>query len=101
MASQQTQDLIERELAGERAGAMARAVEALEAALDALGREAGARALRQHLLEQAAERLWFVVVQREAIGVTRHEVLYDTLRVPAEVRRSMGPAPRVPGRRPR
>ena len=96
MSREQTQDLIERELAGERAGAMARAVDALEAALEALQGAAGSRALRQHLLEQAAERLWFVVVQREAIGLTRHEVLYETLRVPAEVRRAMGPAPRRP-----
>ena len=96
MSREQTHDLIERELAGERAGAMARAVDALEAALDALRRAAGSRSLRQHLLEQAAERLWFVVVQREAIGLTRHEVLYEILRVPAEVLRAMGPAPRRP-----
>lgn len=92
------QDFIEKEIAGERAGALVRAVEALERALADL-REAGA-VTRQHLLEQARERLWFVVVQREALGISRHEVLYDVLRVPFEVRRGMGPAPRARAKRP-
>ncbi len=87
-----SQHFIEREIAGERAGALVRSVEALERALVDL-REASA-VMRQHFLEQARERLWFVVVQREAMGISRHEVLYDVLRVPLEVRRGMGPAPR-------
>jgi len=85
-------EFIEKEIAGERAGALARAVEALEKAIVAFQEARGA--LRQHLLEEAGERLWFVVVQREAVGLTRHEVLYETLRIPAEVRRVMGLAPR-------
>ncbi len=89
-----SQDFLEREIAGERAGALARAVDALEKAIAAFLTHGGRGAMRQHLLEQAAERLWFVVVQREAMGISRHEVLYDVLRVPAEVRRAMGPAPR-------
>jgi hypothetical protein len=88
--SADAQEFIEREIAGERAGSLARAVEALEKALEAFHAAAGA--LREHLREQAGERLWFVVVQREAMGLTRHDVLYEVLRVPAEVRRSMGPA---------
>ncbi len=88
----QAQDFIEKEIVGERAGAHARSVEALERALADL-REAGV-AMRQHFLDQARERLWFVVVQREAMGISRHEVLYDVLRIPIEVRRGMGPAPR-------
>ena len=88
------QDFVEREIAGERAGALARAVDALEMALAAFLDHDGGGKLRQHLLEEAAERLWFVVVQREAMGISRHEVLYEVLRVPKEVRRVMGPAPR-------
>ncbi len=95
MGSDEAQRFIEKEIAGERAGAMARAVEALERALHDL-RTAGA-ATRDLVLAEARERLWFVVVQREAIGLTRHEVLYDVLRVPAEVRRAMGPSRRPPG----
>ncbi len=92
--SNDAQDFIEREIAGERAGALARAVDALEKAIAAFLAHDGRGAVRQYLLEQAGERLWFVVVQREAMGISRHEVLYDVLRVPAEVRRVMGPAPR-------
>jgi hypothetical protein len=94
VGSDEAQKFIEKEIAGERAGAMARAVEALERALRDL-RSAGA-ATRELVLEEARERLWFVVVQREAVGLTRHEVLYEVLRVPAEVRRAMGPARRSP-----
>ena len=86
-------DFVNREIAGERAGALARAVEALEKALGEL-EEASTPGLRAYLLDEARERLWFVVVQREAVGVSRHEVLYETLRVPPEVRRGMGPLPR-------
>lgn len=78
---------VEQEIVGERAGALARAVEALEAALAALASGAG----RAEHLEEARERLWYVVVQREAVGLTRHEVLYEALRVPPEVRLAMGP----------
>ena len=85
--------VIDKEIVGERAGALARAVEALERALAELASTAGPRQhrLREYLLEEAAERLWFVVVQREAIGVMRHEVLYEVLQIPTEVRRAMGP----------
>ncbi len=89
----EAQRAIEKEIVGERAGALARAVEALERALTDLAGAAGERQrrLREHLLEEAGERLWFVVVQREAIGLTRHDVLYEVLRIPPEVRRAMGP----------
>src|SRR5574337_1190171 len=84
----ETQRLIEEELAGERAGALARAFEALERAL--LELEQG-RGRREHLLAEACERLWFLVVQREAMGLTRHQVVYEVLRISPEVRRLMGP----------
>ncbi len=95
MERREAQDLIEREIVGERAGALSRAVEALEDALQAF--RVATAASRAALLEEAGERLWYVVVQREAIGLTRHEVLYDVLRVPGEVRRAMGPARRHRG----
>ena len=82
--------LIEEELAGERAGALARAFDALERALQELEQ---AKGRREHLLAEACERLWFLVVQREALGLTRHQVVYEVLRVPPEVRRLMGPRP--------
>lgn len=94
------QAFVEREIASERAGALARAVEALERAIAEFVEHHGAGPMRQYLLEQAGERLWFVVVQREAMGLNRHDVLYDVLRIPAEIRRAMGPVPRrLPTRR--
>jgi hypothetical protein len=91
--SAEAQRVIEKEIVGERAGALSRAVEALERAIAELAVVSGTRQhrLREYLLEEAAERLWFVIVQREAIGVVRHEVLYEVLQIPGEVRRAMGP----------
>ena len=91
-----SQRLIEEELAGERAGALAQAVEALERALHELEHGKGRR---EHLFAEACERLWYVVVQREAIGLTRHQVVFEVLRVPSEVRRLMGPRRSAPWRR--
>lgn len=83
-----TQEAIEKEIAGERAGALARAFEALEQALRDLEAATGRR---EHLLAEACERLWYLVVQREAMGLCRHQVVYEVLHVPSEVRRGMGP----------
>jgi len=80
---------VEQEIAGARAGALARMTEALERALHAW--RAAPPGRRQELLEEAGELLWYVVVQREALGVGRHEVVYEVLDVPPEVRRAMGP----------
>jgi len=88
---------IEKEIRSEKAGALARALEALEAALEALARfDAAPRAgpvaaLRADLVADAGERLWFLVIQREAMGLMRHDVVYEVVRVPVEVRRAMGP----------
>lgn len=96
-------DAIQRDLQAERAAALARATERLESALaelataDATAAAApspAARELRREALRHAGERLWFLVIQREAIGLRRHEDLYETLRVPRDVRAAMGPRPR-------
>ncbi|BDG09560.1 DUF6665 family protein [Anaeromyxobacter paludicola] len=88
MASAEGQARVEHELVGERAGTLSRLVERLELALAEL-QEAGAD--REERLARAAELLWYVVVQREAVGISRHDVLYEVLRVPREVRLAMGP----------
>jgi hypothetical protein len=86
-----------RDLQAERASALARVTEELERALAEL-REAdlaagspGAAERRKEALAHAGERLWCLIVQREALGLTRHEVLYDVLRVPPLVRAAAGP----------
>jgi len=94
MTGERTHATIERQLAEERAGVLSRASDALERALAELARGAPERSMRQFLLEEAAERLWYLVVTREAVGISRHDVVYEMLRVPQEVRCVMGPRPR-------
>lgn len=94
---------VERELQAEKASALAVAAERLQMALADLGEaerafesaiEASARqelaekheALRAH----AAERLWFLLVQREALGLTHHENVLAFYRVPPGLRRVAG-----------
>lgn len=105
MANRDAHEAVTREIQGERAASLARATERLEAALAALARAEVALAEparsatsrqawlveREEALAEAAERLWYVVIQREALGLRRHEVLYEVIRVPAAVRLRMGP----------
>lgn len=95
MSTSETHAEIQKQILGEKVGALQRAVEALEAALAQLARHdddaSGPQGERSQLVAQAGERLWFVVIQREAMGLLRHDVVHDVLHVPAEVRRAMGP----------
>jgi hypothetical protein len=87
-------EAIELELLEEKAATLARAAERLEAALAALAAaetDPAATPGRAELIEEAAEALWFVVVQREAIGLTAHDEVFRIYGVPERVRRFMGP----------
>jgi uncharacterized protein DUF6665 len=95
----ETQESIQRQIRAEKAGALRHAFERLEGALAALAAHdarhgAAAGEARRLLLEEAGERLWFIVIQREAMGLRRHDVLYDVLKIPGEVRLAMGPRAR-------
>lgn len=89
---------LELEILAEQAHSLARATRLLEASLLALARASAAARPgprpqgpgREALLQEACERLWEVIVQREAMGITLHDILYEVLRVPAEVRAGMG-----------
>ncbi len=83
----------EDEIRGERARALGRTIRALEEALVRLAspRPPPAGHSREDLLAAAGERLWFAVIQREALGLNRHEEFLRELHVPPEVRRAMGP----------
>lgn len=89
---------VEAELVAEKATALARVTAKFETALDALARSERELAsggqvepeVRARLRAEAAERLWFLIVQREAIGLRQHENLLRFYAVPAEVRRAMG-----------
>ncbi|WP_242392269.1 DUF6665 family protein [Anaeromyxobacter oryzisoli] len=94
---------IEAEILGEQTSALARATRLLEDALQRLEQATRAAAaasrsaaLRTEALAEARELLWNVLVQREAMGILHHEILYDALRVPAEVR--VHPRPRAVAR---
>lgn len=92
---------IEIEIRGEKAQALGRAGRALEQDLDRLrtferqlstlppGEKAQLESEHQALRKRVARRLWFLVVHREAIGLRRHESLYELYQIP----RSLMPNP--------
>ena len=49
---------------------------------------------RSELLEVAAERVYFVIIQREAMKLFGSEEFLDDYEVPSEVRTRLGPKPR-------
>lgn len=46
---------------------------------------------RSELLEEAVERVYFVVIQREAMKLSWYEGFFEDYGVPDEVRRRLGP----------
>lgn len=94
---------VEQEIQAERANALGVSGDRLEVALAEYARAEAALAAaspserqarveeRQLRLAEAAERLWFVIVQREVVGIGNHEPVWRVYDVPAEVRRHMGP----------
>jgi hypothetical protein len=86
---------LEYEVAEERASALARLGQRLEAALTALAacpRTANSdREIRDGLVEQAGYALWLFVVQREACGLNNTAHVLQVYRVPNEVYARMRP----------
>ncbi len=111
---------VEAELLGEKASALGSAGERLEAALAAIAaldveiaalpsaaapgaafggrdldeRERGARELverRAALRHYASEQLWYLIVQREAMGLRVHDEVYRFYKIPPELRVYAGP----------
>jgi plasmid stabilization system protein ParE len=86
---------LEYEIAEERASALARLGQRLEAALAALAacpRTANSdRKIRDGLVEQAGYALWLFVVQREACGLNKIDHVIQVYGVPNEVVARMGP----------
>jgi hypothetical protein len=89
---------LEKELQGERAGALGRMGATLERLIDEasaleralpLNAEARERALRQHeLVRQEAEKyLWYLIVTREAMGLRLHEDVYAAYPLPPRLTR--------------
>lgn len=89
---------IEQELVGERAATLGRMSRRLEAALAALARfdaEGGTEperlVERNRLRDEARQTLWYLVIQREALGLHGVEPIVRLYDVPAEVWTRMGP----------
>lgn len=85
---------IEVEIRAEKAQALGRTARALEREIERLRAlesrlltlplcERSALAGEQRaLVKSAARRLWYLVVHREALGLRRHEELYEAYRIP-------------------
>ena len=92
---------IEVELLQEKAAAYFAACRKMVEALEALGRcddssvRNGEQARRRvELLEEAAERVYFVLIQREAMRLSYPEKFLEDYEVPLEVRQRLGPRKR-------
>lgn len=91
-------EALEHELQGENASALGRLGRRLEQALARLrewdatvaaGRPAPRP--REQLVGEAAERLWELLAQREAMGIRTNSRLHYWYRIPPEVSARMGP----------
>ena len=92
---------IEVEIQGEKAQALGRTARAFEQELErlrafekqvsALSSSDRAKREPEHetLRKRASRRLWFLIVHREALGLRRHDDLYDVYLIP----RSLVPGP--------
>jgi hypothetical protein len=100
------QNALEYEILQEKAATLARLSAKLEAALSALesvdkdlatasAPSPDLLAQRSNLVQEAAELLWYVIVQREVMGMTTHDWLFRTYHIPDEVRGRMGPRRRT------
>jgi hypothetical protein len=95
-------DTLQQEIAQEKASTLGRLTREFETALAAFQAfEAApaqdAIAQREHLLDKAAEALFWFVVQREACGLRNTEAVLRDYKVPAALRLRMGVV-RKPGR---
>jgi hypothetical protein len=88
-------DALTYELNAERAASLGAAARKMEAAIAALRAfDAGDRptgVTRADLVADAAERVWYYVVQRDALGWHDHTFAFATYDVPAELIARMGP----------
>ena len=91
-------DPIEYELQQERAHALGLAAKKMEEAVAALkawdagDRKPGVR--REDLFAEAAERVWYYVIHRDALGMYDHQWALGVYDVPMELYARMGPRKR-------
>jgi len=83
-------DVLHYELQAEKAASLGRVAAKMEKACAAL-REHGNRPGRDALVAEAAELVWFYVVQRESLGWNDHGEALRLYGVPPELLARMGP----------
>jgi hypothetical protein len=67
------------------------ALQAFDGAVASPGRHSEQIKRRSELLEEAAERVYFVIIQREAMKLWCYEQFFEAYGVPDEVRTRLGP----------
>jgi len=88
---------IQQEMAAAYFAACRKMVDSLEALKDfdrAVASSTEQIMRRSELLEDAAERVYFVVIQREAMKLSCFEEFYQDYEIPDEVRTRLGPTRR-------
>ena len=70
------------------------ALEAFDSAVASPARDNKEITRRSELLEEAAERVYFVVIQREAMKLCSRDEFFSDYGIPDEVRKRLGPRQR-------
>lgn len=78
-------NLLEHELAGEKASGLGRAGQRVEEALKRLRDEASDSSVRPQLVKDAASVVYAYFIQRELCGIRRHQDAIRDYAIPAEV----------------
>ena len=80
-------EALEIEMRSERVSALRRIAAALQVALEELKAYEPSQGpeKRLELRKKAARQLWYLVVQREAMGIRRHEDVYTIYDVPKDL----------------
>ena len=81
---------LDYEIAGEQASALGRAGRRVEESLAALTACAGPATAREALVGEAAAAVWSYFVQREAIGLRRHDEAIRIYGIPRDVLARLG-----------
>jgi hypothetical protein len=85
---------LEYEIRQEKAAALHRIALRMETALEAFRKADPANSdRRRDLLEEAAEAVWFYILQRESLGLRQNTKALDQFDVPGEIRARIGPRP--------
>lgn len=83
-------DAVGHEIAQEKASSLGRAGRRVEATLAALAAHQGDAAERRALVQEAADAVYACFIQRELIGLRRHQDVIREYRIPGAVLARLG-----------